>query len=45
VKLIGEFTSLEEPTDYSNIAIVMIFLANGFDFVDTERRVEPKEPT
>jgi hypothetical protein len=43
-KLTGEFTSLEEPTNHSYIAIVAVFLANGFDFVESERRVEPKEP-
>jgi hypothetical protein len=44
-KLTGEFTSLEEPTDDSDIAIVVIFLADGSNFVESERRVEPKEPT
>jgi hypothetical protein len=44
-KLPGEFTSLEEPTDDSDIAIVAIFPADGSDFVESERRVEPKEPT
>jgi hypothetical protein len=44
-KLIGEFASLEEPTDDSDIAIVTVFSADGSDFVESERRVEPKEPT
>jgi hypothetical protein len=44
-KLTGEFTSLEDPTDDSDIAIVAIFLADGSDFVKSERRIEPKEPT
>jgi hypothetical protein len=44
-KLTGEFTSLEEPTDDYDIAIVMVLLANGSDFVESERRVEPKDPT
>jgi hypothetical protein len=37
--------SLEEPTDDSDIAIVAILLANGSDFVESERRIEPKDPT
>jgi hypothetical protein len=44
-KLTGEFTSLEEPTDDSYIAIVAVFPADGSNFVESERRVEPKEPT
>jgi hypothetical protein len=44
-KLIGEFTSLKEPTDDSNIAIVMVLLADGFDFVEFERQIEPKDLT
>jgi hypothetical protein len=45
MKLTGEFTSLEEPTDDSDIAIVTVFLADGSDFVRSERQIEPKEPT
>jgi hypothetical protein len=44
-KLIVKFTLLQEPTDDSDIAIVMVFLANGSDFVESERRIEPREPT
>jgi hypothetical protein len=44
-KLTGEFTSLEEPTDDSDIAIVTVLLADGSDFVEFERRIEPKDPT
>jgi hypothetical protein len=44
-KLTGEFTSLEEPTDDSDIAIVAVLLADGSDFVESERRIEPKDPT
>jgi hypothetical protein len=40
-KLIGEFTSLEEP----NIVIVAVLLADGSDFVESERQIEPKNPT
>jgi hypothetical protein len=45
VKLTGEFTSVEEPTDDSDIAIVAVFPADGSDFVGSERRIEPNEPT
>jgi hypothetical protein len=44
-KLTGEFTSLEEPTDDSDIAIVVVLSADGSDFVRSERRIDPKEPT
>jgi hypothetical protein len=44
-KLTGEFTSLEEPTDDSDIAIVTVLLADGSDFVKSERRIEPKDLT
>jgi hypothetical protein len=43
-KLTSEFASLEEPTDDYVIAIVAVFPAEGFDFVESERRVKPKEP-
>jgi hypothetical protein len=45
VKLTGEFTSLEEPTDDSDIAIVAVFPADGSDFIGSERQIDPKEPT
>jgi hypothetical protein len=38
-KLTGEFTSLEEPTDDSDVVIVLVLLTDG------ERRIEPKDPT
>jgi hypothetical protein len=44
-KLTGEFTSLEEPTDDSDIAIAAVFLVDGSDFVESERRIKPKDPT
>jgi hypothetical protein len=44
VKLTGEFTSLEEPTDDSDMAIVVVFSADGSDFIGSERRIYPKEP-
>jgi hypothetical protein len=45
VKLTGEFTSLEEPTDDPDIVIVLVSLADGSSFAGSERRVEPKDPT
>jgi hypothetical protein len=36
-KLTGEFSSLEEHSDDSNIAIVTVLLADGSDFVESER--------
>jgi hypothetical protein len=45
VKLTGEFTSLEELTnDYDNTAVV-VFPVDAPDFVGSERRIEPREPT
>jgi hypothetical protein len=44
-KLTGEFTSLEEPADDSDIAIVVVLLADISDFVESERQIEPKDPT
>jgi hypothetical protein len=45
VKLIGEFTLLEEPTNDSDIVAVAVFSTDGPDSVGYERRIEPKEPT
>jgi hypothetical protein len=45
VKLIGEFTLLQEPTDDSDITAVVVFPADELDSVGYERRIEPKEPT
>jgi hypothetical protein len=44
VKLTDEFTSLEEPTDDSDMAIVAVAPADGSDFVGSERRIYPEEP-
>jgi hypothetical protein len=44
-KLTGEFASLEEPTDDSDIAIVLVSLADGSSFAESERRIKPKDPT
>jgi hypothetical protein len=45
VKLTGEFTSLEEPADDYDTAIVAVFPADGFDFIGSKRGIECKEPT
>jgi hypothetical protein len=44
VRLTGEFTSLEEPTDDPDAVILSVLLADGPDFVVSERRVEPEGP-
>jgi hypothetical protein len=44
-KLTGEFTSLEEPTNDSDIASVLVPLADGSGFAGSERRIEPEDPT
>jgi hypothetical protein len=44
-KLADEFTSLEEPSDNSNVSSVSGLLADGFGFVESERRDEPNGPT
>jgi hypothetical protein len=41
-KLTGEFASLEEPTDDPDVVILSVLLADGTDFVGSERRVEPE---
>jgi hypothetical protein len=45
VKLTGEFTSLERPNDYSDMAIVAVVPADRSYFIGSERRIDPKEPT
>jgi hypothetical protein len=45
VKLTGEFTLLEEPTDDFDIFAVAVFLVDGSDFIGFERRIEHKELT
>jgi hypothetical protein len=44
VRLTGEFTSLEEPTDDLDAVILSVLLADGPDFVGSERRVELEGP-
>jgi hypothetical protein len=45
IKLTDEFASLEEPTDDSDIANVLISLADGPDETGFERRIEPRDQT
>jgi hypothetical protein len=44
-RLTGEFTSLEEPYDNSNVSFVSGLLADGSGFIESERRDEPDGPT
>jgi hypothetical protein len=44
-KLTGEFTSLEEPSDYFDIVSVLDLLAEGPGFAGSERRIKPSDPT
>jgi hypothetical protein len=44
-KVIGEFTSLEELSDDSDIATVSGSLADGSGFIRSKRRIEPSDPT
>jgi hypothetical protein len=43
-KLTGEFTSLEEPSDDSNVSSVSGLFADGTGFVESEKRDEPDGP-
>jgi hypothetical protein len=43
--LTGEFTSLEEPSNDSNIVSVLALVADEPDFAGFERRIEPSDPT
>jgi hypothetical protein len=45
LKLTGEFTSLEEPTDDSDIVADAVFSLDGPDVVGSERRVVCKDLT
>jgi hypothetical protein len=44
-KLTGEFTSLEESSDDSDITTVSGSLADRPVFIGSERRIEPSDPT
>jgi hypothetical protein len=45
LKLTGEFTSLEDPTDEFDIAADAVSYVDGPDFVGSKRRIVPKDPT
>jgi hypothetical protein len=45
MKLTGEFTSLEEPSDDSDIVSALDLLADGPGFAGSERRIKPSDPT
>jgi hypothetical protein len=45
LKLTGEFTSLEEPTEDSYLAADAVFHANGPEFIGSERQTKPRDPT
>jgi hypothetical protein len=45
LKLTGEFTSLEEPIDDYDLAANAVFSADGPEFIGSERRVQPRDPT
>jgi hypothetical protein len=44
VRLTGEFTSLEEPTDDLDAVILSVLFADGPDFIGPERLDEPEGP-
>jgi hypothetical protein len=44
LKLTGKFTSLEEPTDDSDLAVDAVFPADGPEFIGSKRRTEPRDP-
>jgi hypothetical protein len=44
--LTGEFTSLDEPTDVSKVAtIIVVFPVEIPEFTGSERRIKPRDPT
>jgi hypothetical protein len=43
--LAGEFTSLDEPTEVSNVAATMVFPVDGLEGFRSKRRREPTDPT
>jgi hypothetical protein len=44
MELTDEFTSLEEPSDDSDIISILDLLADGPGFTESERRIEPSDP-
>jgi hypothetical protein len=43
--LTGESTSLDEPTKVFEVAAIAVFPVDGFEFIGSERRTEPRDPT
>jgi hypothetical protein len=43
--LTGEFASLDEPTKDFEVAVIVVFPADGLEFIECERRTEPNDPT
>jgi hypothetical protein len=43
LKVTGEFTSLEEPTDDSDLATDAVFPVDRPEFIGSERRIEPRD--
>jgi hypothetical protein len=45
MKLTGEFTLLQEPSDDSDVVSVLELLADGPGFARSERQIEPNDLT
>jgi hypothetical protein len=45
VKLTGEFTLLEEPTDDPDIVTILTLFTDGSSFVGSKGRIAPESPT
>jgi hypothetical protein len=45
MELTGEFTSLEEPSDDSDIVSILDLVADGPGYAGFERRIELSDPT
>jgi hypothetical protein len=43
--LTNEFTLLDEPTEVYEVAAIRVFPADGSEFIGSERRTEPRDPT
>jgi hypothetical protein len=43
--LTGKFTLLDEPTEDSEVVAIAVFPADGPEFIGSERRTEPRDPT
>jgi hypothetical protein len=43
--LADEFTSLEEPTDVSEVVVAVFFPIDGPELIRSERCTKPRDPT